>query len=246
MFDSYQLRQRITKYNGQNFNWVHSFLSIATASTTMYYVTSYHGSNVLIYNEYWEYQRIVNLQQHSSYSAYINDEIYITGDDGVKKYDKELNLIARSNEQYSYRGIYFNNSNDMIFMANCLNHKIDKFNQSLSLVDSISIPFMPWIITSYNGMMVISDDSTSGIIFFYKDGISTQTITTICGNRVNSILFDNYDHMIVLCGSYVYIYHTNGTYTGIGMNVFNESIYMNFDSKDRLIILGWYDIKIFY
>ena len=97
--------------------------------------------------------------------------------------------------------------------------------------------------------MLVVTHYTSGNISFYQDSVLNQTIATYCSNRVNSILFDDYNHMMVLCykPSIFYIYHTNGTYFGIGYQTCSSSpLYMNFDSKGRLIIAYFTNIDIYY
>ena len=76
-----------------------------------------------------------------------------------------------------------------------------------------------------------------------------QNITTECTSRVTSILFDNYNHMIILCDtpSNMYIYHTNGTYSGLDAKACdNKTFFMNFDFKNRLVVTCENDISIFY
>ena len=97
-------------------------------------------------------------------------------------------------------------------------------------------------------MMIITDKSSSGNIYFYQNNVIIRTITTLCGSSVSSILFDYFDHMIVLCKSDIYLYHTNGTYTGIHklINVCTGSVYINFDSKNRLVVTCSGEINLYY
>ena len=58
--------------------------------------------------------------------------------------------------------------------------------------------------------------------------------------------------MLALChyhSPYMYVYNTNGSYTGLNMSVCataGELLYMNFDSKDRLIITSQTLAEIYY
>ena len=210
----------------------------------MFYVFDYINSDAVIYNEFWEYQRDITKLDYPSYgptySVYVNDQIYITADGVINKYDKYLNLKIHSIQSGGFRGIFFNSSNGLIYSADILNGRISSYNQSLVLIDHLYLAFKPWFVTEYNGMMIITENSfISGNIYFYQNNVLIKNITTVCGYRVNSILFDNFNHMIVLCNLNLYIYHTNGTYTGI--NILNvcttESYYMNFDSKNRLVVI---------
>ena len=241
MFQQYKLRQTITTYDGQSFFLIQNFLSV----DAMYYVFQYHGSIVIVYNEHWEYQRSVLLPQAPTSSILANGQIY-TSNSNIIKYDKYLNITAHSNDFSGYRGLYFNSTNGLIYSGDCSRNKIKIFNQSLSLVNSFNITFLPCSITEHNQMIVITDQ-TSGFINFYQNNIFITKILTQCGS-VKSVLFDDYNHMIVLCEtSYVYIYHTNGSYTGISIKGCSSyAYYMNFDSKDRLVLICSNDIDIYY
>ena len=141
----------------------------------------------------------------------------------IAKYDKNLYFILQSFAIGNYyHGIYFNQSNGMINAANTFNYRIDIFNKNLSIMDSISTTFQPYFIAQYNDMMAVSKNSNTGNFNFLKNNISTSNKPTSCrSDRISSMLFDNYDHMIVLCynPSYIYVYHTNGTFTGTSFRV---------------------------
>ena len=54
--------------------------------------------------------------------------------------------------------------------------------------------------------------------------------------------------MMITCASpnAVYIYHTNGTYTGKNITTYNSPMFINFDTKGRLIIICDSQINILY
>jgi hypothetical protein len=169
----------------------------------------------------------------------------------IFKFDKYLNLTKSISVTTNYRGIYYNVTNELIYVANIyLNKRIDIYSTNLSFVDYISTPFYtPWFITEYNGMLIVSDQSGKNI-YFYQNNILIMNLTTICDvtGRVTSILFDNYNHMAILCFSpaYIYLYYTNGTYVGLSIPTCFQPYYMNFDSKGRLITTCQSEINIFY
>ena len=61
LLQMYKLRHTITNYNGQNFGSIHSFVSVNDGNTILYYAMNHYGSNILVYNEYWEYQKNVSV-----------------------------------------------------------------------------------------------------------------------------------------------------------------------------------------
>ena len=205
--------------------------------------------NALVYNEFWEYQRTVSLLNNPKYAIYEKDEFYLTSEYEIHKYDKYLNLTFRSIQTSSYVGIYLNRTTGLIYLSDYTKYKIDIFNQSLSLVDSFNTTFLPWFIAEYNGMLAISEDSSTGNINFFQNKVLAKTIDTACNRRVTSILFDDSDHMIVLCpdSANLLMYYINGTDTGMNLTVCdNPASYIGFDSKDRFVIICRGNINIFY
>ena len=248
MYPIYKLRQRLTNY----INDAYSFLSITDALTTTFYVFQYLGISILTFNEYWEYQKKIEMTKNPTYSVFANDQIYVSCDWAIIKYDKQMNKLGT---EWTYlgchRGIYFNNTDGFIYEIEVIVNSTNRINivdHNLSLVRSFNISFESHFMIEYNSMMLITDYNT-GSIYFYQNNVMVKNMTTLCNISVNSILFDNYNHMIILCyrPAFVYIYHVNGTYTGIGFPVCNsDANYMNFDSKDRLVILCKNEIEIYF
>jgi hypothetical protein len=105
----------------------------------------------------------------------------------------------------------------------------------------------PWFLTGYNDNLVVGDNN-DGKVYFYKNNSMIQNITTHCIARVSSVLFDDYNHMLVLCesSSRAFIYHLNGSFTGISFYTCNQPTFLNFDSKSRLVIICKYQIDIYF
>ena len=211
---------------------------------------SYVKQTALVFNEFWEYQGNITLPNKPIYSVYANDEIYVSSPDNIDKFDKYLNLTLQSYpSSNNYNGIYFNESAGLLYATSTTGNRIDIFNTDLSIMQSIDTNFKPWFISQYNDMIAVSEESYTGNINFLKNNISTSNMPTSCRDRISSMLFDNYDHMIVLCynPSYLYVYHTNGTFTGTSFRVCSSSnpLFINFDSKDRLVVVCLTKIEIY-
>ena len=224
-----------------------NFLTINEVSPVMYYLLDSGSGNILAYNKYWEYLRIVIVTDFRPiFSIRINDQICVSGFNTINIYDKYLNLTVKSISLGDYSGVYFNVNNSLIYIVK--DYLIGIYDQSLSEVDSFTTTHSSWFITEHDWTMLITD-SSSGNIYLYLNGVLINTIATICINRVTSILFDANNYMLVLCQipSYIYIYETNGAYTGISIQVCTSSAYyMNFDSKNRLVITCQDNVVIYY
>jgi hypothetical protein len=244
LFQTYQLRQTITN----NINFAHSFLSIVEINPPLYYVMNYDQLNILVYNESWEYQRTYPIIKNNflpSYSININGTIYIAGNFEVQKYDKYLNLTKQVSLRS--RGIYYNPSNQLIYVANYSSNIIKVFDQDLNLNSTISTSQRPWFLTMYNDKLVVGDNM-NGKVFFYQNDLMIQNITTQCTARVSSVLFDDFNHLLVLCEttSRALVYHLNGSFTGINFYTCLQPTFLNFDSKHRLVITCKNQIDIYY
>jgi DNA-binding beta-propeller fold protein YncE len=255
LFQTYRLRQSIIN---SNFNVLHSVVSVTQINLPLYYVMSWGENKVYVYNEYWEFQRILSPSSLEypfygpTYSININGMIYVTANSVINKYDKYLTLTKQV-QYYNFdsyavcRGIYYNPVNQLIYVASHLSQKIHIFDTNLNLINSSSTANSPWFITAYNGQ-IVAGDNDNGKVYFYQNFLITKTISTQCNRRVSSILFDTNNNMLVLCESnnYLYIYDLNGSFTRKSILTCNKPASMNFDSKDRLVITCMNQIDIFY
>jgi hypothetical protein len=241
LFQAYSLRQSIQE---KILSGVTSFVSVAQINPPVYYVMNYLGKNIHVYNEFWEFQRTISVSYKPSYSINNNGVIYVTTDFSIYKYDKYLNLIKKSTTCEMSRGIYFNR---IVYVACSGALKIKKFDENLISNGLLQPVYQPWFITGYNSQMVVGGNN-NGSVYFYQNNAINKTISTKCTGRVSSILFDTYNHMLVLCetNNYLYIYDSYGTFTGISISTCNKPTSMNFDSKDRLVITCNNQIDIYY
>jgi hypothetical protein len=243
------LRQTITN---TGFNLVHCFVS--ALDLKLFFVSNYNGKNIYVYNEYWEYQRTITPGIYEypisgpTNSMNINGSIYILTDNVINKYDSNFILIKQFNISGSNRGIYYNSSNQMIYIGKLPEYGISVYNKDFIFTRTISTNYTPFFITEYKAQLVATDNN-GGNIYFYQGDSLNKTITTNCNSRITAVLFDNYNQMLVLCEfSNPFIYNVNGAYTGLQVPACNNTrkIFVNFDSKDRLVFICEFRIEIFY
>ncbi len=200
----------------------------------------------MIFDEFWKYQNDITIT-YFAHAITIDKELYITGNGNIQKRDQNLNLIKQfNNAGVTYRGIYYNKTNDLIYVAAEAKQRIDTFNRNLTLVKNISTPgYSPHSIAEYDSKMYVS--TMDGSILVIENGVIIRNFTTVC-NKISSIMIDTYGKMLVLSEtkSFVYLYHTNGSNLGTAISTSSSPLFINFDSKGRLIITSQYDIKIYY
>jgi hypothetical protein len=243
----YQLRHTITKYNGQSFNFAHGFASIVDVTNTTYYALDFYNQKIVMFDEYWQYKNDLKITNFA-HAITIVKEIYISGEGKIQKRDQNLNLIKEfyNSGVQSYRGIYYNKTNDLIYVGTVGKQRIDVFNRDLTLVGIISTPgYGPFSIAEYDNKMFVA--STEGSILVIENGVIIRSFTTVCG-FITSIMIDTYGNMLVLsvANSLVFLYHANGSNLGTPISTSRSPLFINFDSNGRFIITSQYDIKIYY
>jgi hypothetical protein len=87
----------------------------------------------VMFDEYWQYKNDVIITNFAN-AITIDKELYITGNGNIQKRDQNLNLIKQfnnlNNPGINYRGIYYNKTNDLIYVGTAGN-RIDVFNKNL-------------------------------------------------------------------------------------------------------------------
>jgi hypothetical protein len=199
----------------------------------------------------------------------INGFIFVTSDNLINKYDSSLNLQKQvtqyggSGKNSAFRGIVLNSVDQQIYVADFNNWKINIYDQSLNYISQFSSN-SPFFMAENNGkiyryeirfnilfnlfyFLIKSCDYSGSNIDVYQNQALIQKITTQCTSRPTSILFDNHGFMFVLCESpaFIYLYDTNGIYTGLSLATCSKAFYMQFDSKDRLVVTCYLSIDIY-
>jgi hypothetical protein len=215
-------------------------------NNTTHYAFDYSNHKVVMFDEYWQYKNDVTIPS-LAHAITIDKQLYITGNGNIQNRDKNLNLIKQfNNAGVIYRGIYYNKTNDLIYVGTQENQRIDIFNRYLTLIGNINIPgYRPYSIAEYDNKMFVG--TMEGSILVIENGVIIRNLTTVCG-FIPSIMIDTYGNLLILSHSKssVYLYHKNGSNFGTVISTSSSPWFINFDSKGRLIITSEKDIKIYY
>jgi hypothetical protein len=178
---------------------------------------------------------------------FINNEIFITGYDGIYKTDKSFNLVdSYISTGASYRCIYHNSTSDILYVARETSYSVDLFYRNLTFISSISLINGPWALTEKNGKLYVG--LYGGVISVLENNLVVKNITTLCTARITSIVIDANELIGVLCrvNDMLYLYSTNGSYTGTNMTTPLYPVFMNYDLNGHFIIAGIDQINIYY
>jgi hypothetical protein len=172
----------------------------------------------------------------------------MTGNDNIWKTDQQLNVSIRYNSTGSrYRGLYYNSTNDLIYVSPEALQVIHVFNLNLTLNDTNSVaPYKPRSINEHNNELYVG--TTNGTVLVI---VNKQIIKQFNGcNRQNvmlsSILFDINNNMATSCDNKrLYLYNTAGTYLNTSILTVSYPYYIGLDSKSRLVVVTWAQITLY-
>jgi hypothetical protein len=236
----------ITAFNGNIFNG--SLLGFYSSCNTLYYVGDTEASRVYILNNDWSYVSYKNFT-YPAYMITIGSSIYMTGSLNIWKLDKDLNILIKYSSNLFYRGIYYNSTIGFIYVAPNSLTELQVFDLDLFLNHSISIsPYKPYSISENNNKMLVG--TGHGIILVIQNEVIINEFNGCNGIiiTVTFILFDQYGYMATICSdpiNQLYLYNSNGTYTGTSLSTPKNPRYIGFDTKGRFILISVNQIIIY-
>jgi hypothetical protein len=250
LFQIYKLRHRITSYNNTsntltNVQYVYSFISVENG----YYAFMHYINTLVVFNKYWEninYFQISTDMYSFAYGINIDNEFYFSGNNGIKKRDKYMNLTKQYIQYCNCRAIVYNKTNNLIYVADTVQLRILILDRNLSFVSAINTTgYTPYGLAVYDDKLYVG--TVSGSILVIQGGIIVKNFTTPCVT-MSKISIDDYCYMLLLCQSpaYVYLFHTNGTDLKNGITASGYVRELNFDLERRLVITSDGDMKIYY
>lgn len=222
-----------------------NYLTDDKNTTTNYVIDPVKGI-VIAFNESWQYLFSKPFASVNN-MINVNKTLYITGKSNVFKTDYYLNTSFTYNGN-DYGGIYHNSSNSTLYIVSCAQQTIFTFSLALSVVDSISTaPHYPYGIQVNNSKIYVS--TTDGLVVVIENRVILQTFQA-CNNissPIYSILIDPFGYIATACSSCnaTYLYHINGTFTGLSMKASGSPHFISFDSKREFVVLTPDQINIY-
>jgi hypothetical protein len=230
---------------------LYGFSIIDDANATYYALDDLNdgiNSNFVLYDRNWTYLTYKTLFIYLPVSIIsFNNELFITGNDGIYKTDKSLNIVGSYiSTGAEYTGIYYNSTSDNLYVASYSFNRIDLFYRNLTFISTISLTNQPWTLTENNGKLYVG--LIDGSISVLENNLVVKTITTLCTGLINSIVIDENELMAVLCNgnNMLYLYSTNASYTGKNMTTPLYPVFTNYDLNGNFIIAGSYQINLYY
>jgi hypothetical protein len=244
VFDNYKLNRSIT-VNGAGPGY-YGF-GMSTSNPIRYFVTHYVKNTIYALDDEWNYVS-ENSFTYPLYMISVGNSFYITGEYNIWKTNQQLNLLIDYNDStgfsHPYCGLYYNSTNDLIYVAVYDLYEIHVFNLNLTLNHNISttfqqIQYFPLSINGYNNQLYIG--TYGGTILEIVNNQATNQFFG-CNDQspyqsLISILFDQFDSLAIKCDLQLYLYNKNGSYLNKSISLNEYSFFIGFDSISRLVVV---------
>ncbi len=211
-----------------------------------YYITDNIGSIIYLLNDNYDYITKKSFSQ-PAFIVTMNSNLYISGDRNIWKTDKYLNILQTHSESGSYRGIYYNCTENLIYVAAAAYDYFQVFNINLTLNDSVSVsPKKPYSFSEYKSELYVGTTDSNVLVIVEKTIIRNFTV---CSSNafVTSIVTDYSGLMAISCKEnyLVNLYYSNGTFTGKKLTTPYYPYYVGFDSKGYFVSISNRKIDLF-
>ncbi len=223
---------------------------MSSSNPIQYYVTHCSQGRIFVFDENWKYVSNKSSFPYVNYMIPVGNYFYISGENYVWKTDKELNVSIRYNSTGSssgYRGLYYNSTNNLIYVAPFYKQEIHVFNLNLTLNDTISItPHIPWSINEHNNELYIGTTNRKILVILNKQIIKQFNGCNQQSVEVLSILFDDLNNMATSCSNgKLYLYNTTGSYLNKSIPTVSSPRYIGLDLKSRLVVVTEAQITLY-
>ena len=234
-------------------------MGVLTVKNIKYNLALDSNIGVYVFDTNWNYLWLLNFNAFNSYPAFymivVNGGFFfsLTGTYGLTQTTSRLTLLNKySNEAGNYRSLCYDEVNKTVIAANWGSHRIDIFNQDLTLRSSVLSASQPHGVCIYGSRIYFSYFSGSSSISVIQNGIVIENITTLCFSQLVSLTVDSNGYMAVSCQipNTLYLYHVNGSYMSKSISIIPSSpgslFYANYDSQNRLAVGANSKIIVYY
>jgi hypothetical protein len=241
VFTNYTMKGLIpTSLNGNHNSDLFGF-GIMSDFNTSYYVLNRGAGIIFLSNDNYDYVTKKTFL-YPTYMVTINSNLYITENSYIWKTDKYLNVSLTYNESGSYRGIYYNCTENLIYAAPIKYNYLRVFNLNLTLNHTVNVSTINPC-SEYKNELYVGTRQGLILVIISKTVMSTFTgfssrmqITLTVADEFDdefgliAISYENFDDVVNL-------YYYNGTFTGKQLATPSIPNYIGFDSKGHFVLI---------
>ncbi len=204
---------------------------------TSYYVVDYSTNRIYLLNDNYGYVTEKTFSK-PNYIFNANSSLYITGDSNIWKTDKYLNILKTFTSSFAkYRGILYNCTENLIYVAPYTYTYLHVFDLNLNLNSTINVsPHNPVSLAENNNELYVGTVKQLVLVVVTKAII--RSFTACSSDYLSSMFLDNFGLMAIACrdDKMVKLFHSNGTYTTKNFATSVEVFDVRFDSKGRFVV----------
>jgi hypothetical protein len=198
-----------------NLFYTYSFGMVCNSNIS-FYVMQYGYSRIIKFDKDWNLIKYSSISSNYFMITLVDNNVkrlFISRYDGITEIDENLNLIKSvSLTGYNY-GLYFNSTSVQLLVASGSYATINVFDLNLTLIGNITVPYTNNYILEYNGLLYISSESSYMMVL--ENQILNHSFSTLCIYIQNFAIDQNGILAISCsCNNIIYLYTSNGTYTG--------------------------------
>ena len=224
-------------------------------ATLFYYAVDNIKNVVIIFDETWSPKSFYNLSFSPAYIKQVENELFFTSNMSLIRTTLTGTLLSQcfSNGLF-YRGIYYNESSQLLYVAGydgINGGSIDLFNRNLTLLRQISLASRSaYSVEGFGNRLYVGafQGNISSIIIFENETLIKSFSTSKCSGIINGLVFDNDGYIGISCylKSYLFLYHSNGTYKNKSILISGGSLTsLIFDALKRMIVIAATTIRIY-
>ena len=246
----YVKRHSLTNYGGKTWGYLTGFEQVVTDGTATYYVIDH--SRIVKFNDYWEYQNYQNLPHSGTCTAkYIFGYFYFSSYEHFYKTNSNFSLInSYENKKAGYYQFIFDSNSSKFYVAAHWLDRIDIFNTSCSLLQSIQLGFAPFGLAYVNGLLYTGHRDSSKQISVKKNGkiIRDFNVSQCNSSLISGITMDSFGYMAISCydSKLITVYDLNGNYMNTQISTSSTPIITSVDSKGRYVTITYKSLDIYY
>jgi DNA-binding beta-propeller fold protein YncE len=246
-FIEFRSTLNITNLNGEEFKWLGGFFSFKSCKN---YVYDTNGRLIYIFDRNWNYLDFDIFEDDFEYIYTINDNIFIINNETIYKTNENFEWLNYYTEPEGgrnwHRGIYYNSSNNQIYVTANIRQEIKVFDLDLNLMDTIDIsPNIPWQISGYNNQLYVG--TINGKIVVIQNKVIIKTFNGCGGHStvLTSIMVDLFGYMATVCNNRIFLFDSDQIDTGKRILTPEDPKNIGYDSKGQFIIVTDNQISIF-
>ena len=253
MLSNYTKRYSITTYGGIKWNILTGFEQAIINGTTTYYLIDYGISSIVAFNQYWAYESYKYLPIANTYATkYVDGFFYFAADGYFYKTSTSsfTTLNYYQNIGANYRQFFFDSNGSKFYVTSTSLNRIDIFDTSCSLLQSISLGNQsPYGLAFLGGNTLYAGVLSSQIIVIQNNVVSKYfSLPTCSHSSYISVTIDSFGNLAISCflESAIFLYDSNGNYLNISIQTTGNPFMTAIDSNGRFVVMTQKSLEIFY